>query len=160
MRNTQLQAFGGLKSDRLISKIRNRVISCHGVRNVIVHVGTNDIYDFTISQFESNIRNAISEIRKCNTDCLIFLSSILPRPTDFKCSKELVSNFNQVLQNISDSLSYVRYMGIDKVFYSKYKKPIGCLFSADKLHLSTTDLNKILNYIANTLAHAYDLEYK
>ena len=133
MRNTQLQAFGGLKSDRLINKIRNKVISCNGVKNVIVHVGTNDIFDFSASRFESNIRNVISEIRKCNSECLIFLSSVLPRPTDFKSSKELVSNFNQVLQNISDSLINVRYLACDKVFYSKYKKPIECLFSADKL---------------------------
>lgn len=160
MRNTQLQAIAGLKSDRLITKLRNRVVSCYGVKNVIVHVGTNDIYNFSVARFDYNIRAVISEIRKCNTECIIFLSSILPRPVDFMYSKELVSNFNQALQNIADSLSYVRYMACDKLFYNKYRQPIGVLFSADRLHLSTTGLNKIFSHIANTLAHAHDLEYE
>lgn len=155
MKNTQLQAFKGLKSDRLLNKIRNKVVTCYGVKNVIVHVGTNDIYDFTTSQFESNIRNAIFELRKYNPECVIFLSSILPRPVDFKHSKDLVLSFNQALQVISNSVPDVRYMSCDKVFVSsRYGFPIRCLYSADKLHLSTTGLNKFHNFVANTLAHA------
>ncbi|CAC5422083.1 unnamed protein product [Mytilus coruscus] len=153
MRNTQLQAFGGLSCELLLRKLKNRVFTWYHFNNIIVHVGTNDLFNINTNVFEKYIRDIIHELRICNPDCVIILSSILPRPCDFNHSELFVINFNNVLKQLSSSLTNVRYMASEKTFYNRVRKPINTLFSIDKLHLSTTGLNKVFSFIANTLEH-------
>lgn len=155
MRNTQLCAFGGLTADRLLQKLRNRSFSWTGAKNVIIHVGTNDIFNINPSMYKEIISACVDQIRICNHQCIIFLSCILPRPKDFNNSMVLVSNFNEKLREIANSRQNVRIMYSDKSFYCRFGKPIKCLFSVDQLHLSTTGLNRIFHFLANTLAHAW-----
>ena len=96
-----MQAFGGLTSERLLKKLQNRVFSVVGYSNVVIHVGTNDIWSISDSQFRDNIRNVVAEIRKSNSHCNIFLSSILPRLVDFKDTEIEVYDFNSMLQEIA-----------------------------------------------------------
>lgn len=153
MRNTQLQAFSGLRSDLLLNKLRNRVFSWYHYKNIILHIGTNELFSINTRQYERYLRDTIHELRICNPECIIILSSILPRPRDFFNSETHVMNFNNVLKQLASSLNNVKYMACEKSFYNRVRMPINNLFSVDKLHLSTTGLNRIFNFIANTLAH-------
>lgn len=153
MRNTQLHAFGGLSCEMLLRKLKNRVFTWYHFNNIIVHVGTNDVFNINANLFEKYIRDIIHELRICNPDCVIILSSVLPRPCDFNQSELFVINFNNVLKQLASSLTDVKYMQCEKTFYSRVRKPINTLFTVDKLHLSTTGLNKVFSFIANTLAH-------
>lgn len=155
MKNTQLYSYGGLTTERLLLKLRNRVFSWRYAKNVIIHVGTNDIGSISSSKYESVMKSVVAEIRKCNEECIIFLSTVLPRRKDFENTSLLVNEFNQMLKNVAEGQQNVRVMYCCKSFYCKYQKPIKCLFTADGLHLSVNGLNRMFHFIANTLAHAW-----
>ena len=153
MKNVYVQAFGGLTSGRLLCKLRNRVFSVSEYKNIVIHIGTNDIFDISCSQFEYNIKHIIDEIRISNVSACILISAILPRPRDFRDSKPIVFEFNEKLKYFSEVTFNVKYMAILKSFLNRFGFPIKALFQADKLHLNITGLNKFEKFLANTLAH-------
>lgn len=153
MRNTHLQAFRGLRSPWLINKLRNRVFSWYHYKNIILHVGTNDLFEISAGRYEKCVRDIVRELMICNPECSIILSSVLPRPCEFYSSEQYVMNFNNVLKHLASSLQNVKYMACEKSFYDKVRMPVRTLFSEDGLHLSTTGLNNIFSFVANTLAH-------
>jgi lysophospholipase L1-like esterase len=80
MRNTGVQAFGGLSSDRFLGKLKNVTFSYNEYNNIIIFVGsTNDISEISCKTFQENMKKVIEEIRKCNHSAGIILSSIIPR---------------------------------------------------------------------------------
>ena len=152
IKSTTVQGFGGLTASRLLGKLKNRVFPFSECSNIIIHVGTNDIFAINCSQFQIIMKEIIQEIRKCNPSTLILLSSILPRPVDFKDSKMQVAQFNNSLKELANT-NNIRFMACEKSFFNRYGYPIKCLFQKDKLHLSFTGLTKLQQFIANTLAH-------
>ena len=155
MKNTEKHSIGGLTSGRLIGKIVNKLFPLRDPRNILIHVGTNDINSLSVSAFEANMKIIIEKIKIANPSCTLILSSVLPRLVDFRLTNLKVSNFNEKLQELASSTNNnVRYMACEKSFFDrKYGRPISALFSKDKLHLSVAGLNKIYSFIANTLAH-------
>ena len=153
MNNVNVLGFSGLTSGRLLGKLRNRVFSVSQYKNIVIHVGTNDIFDISCTQFESNMMQIIDEIRISNSSACIILSSILPRSKDFKDSKSFVFNFNEKLKHFSEVTSNVKYMSAEKSFLNRFGFPIKVLFQKDKLHLNLTGLNKFEKFLANSLAH-------
>lgn len=155
LKNTEIQAFGGLTSERLLWKIRHGYFKLNEFCNIIIHVGTNDIFSITSDNYRININAVIQEIRAINSSCRIILSSILPRPVDFKDSDNSVRHFNLKLYEMSVSgLSKVTYMASYKSFYDRFNRPIFPLFhKTDKLHLNHAGIQKFVHFIANTLAH-------
>ena len=113
------------------------------------NIGTNELFSINTRQYERYLRDTIHELRICNPECIIILSSILPRPRDFLNSETHVVNFNNVLKQLASSLNNVKYMACENFFFIvEWRMPINNLFWVDKLHLSTTWLNRIFNFIA------------
>ena len=124
--------------------------------NIIIHVGTNDIFTITSDNFRVNINEVIREIRTINVSCRIILSAILPRPVYFKESDSLVHDFNLKLQEFSVAgyWNRVSYMASYKSFYDRFNRPIFPLFhKIDRLHLNHAGIQKLVHFVANTLAH-------
>ncbi|CAG2237079.1 unnamed protein product [Mytilus edulis] len=155
LKNTEIQAFGGITSERLLWKIRHGYFNINEFCNVLIHVGTNDIFAITSNQYRFNIDLIIQEIRCVNASCRIILSSILPRPVDFRMSDRLVQDFNSQLFDFSQTgCAKVNYMPVCKSFYDRFHSPIFPLFlKTDLLHLNHAGIQKFVHFIANTLAH-------
>lgn len=153
MRNVVSEAYGGLKSATLLEKLRNKFISVGSYANIIIHVGTNDVNNITKGHFERNMKHAVQEIQKYNPSALILLSSVLPRVVDYNSSDSIVNSFNEVLNEIANVHSNVRYIKSRNSFFNRFGFPIRCLYSYDKLHLSVNGLVKLEKFFANTLAH-------
>lgn len=157
LKNTEIQAFGGLTVERLMYKLDNdRISNLSQFCNIIIHVGTNDIFYTTSDRYFETIVSIVNSIKSVNSSCKIILSGVLPRPTDFRFSDILIREFNSKLVQCADNDTRVVFMPVNKSYYDRYGRPIFPLFSDnDLLHLNHAGIQKFVHFIANFLAHLY-----
>ena len=157
LKNTDVQAFGGLTTQRLKWKIEQGHFNLDQYCNIIIHVGTNDVFHISSDIFYENMVSVVQEILRLNRACKVILSSILPRPVDYKFSDILIREFNLKLADYAVSHSdRVVYMPVCKSFYCRFGRPVFPLFlKTDRLHLNHADIQKFVHFIANFLAHLY-----
>ena len=97
LKKCTLQAFPGVGIIDIIDLINRGIIKLH-FDIIIIHVGTNNIWNYNLRDFENNYNQLVTDVT-----CLakrIMLSAILPRPVDFNQTKIFVVAVNTLLRNM------------------------------------------------------------
>ena len=143
-----VQAFPGMTLQTLLNKLLNNVIKVSDFRIIIIHVGTNNIHDVSITaeRFIILIKEIVQIIRLRNPSALIAVSGLVPRPCDRGTNQQLKLLGKQ-------KFCYILYTW--RAFLKKTeetKQPDLELFShTDKLHLSRKGTLAIKKYLVGSV---------
>ena len=124
---------------------------------IILHIGTNDIYDLSEEEFEVQYRKLVELIKELNPDCKLCFSAIIPRPIDkvtkLLNDKRLRINFD--LKLLSEKNKDYYFFQTDKRFTDKkYGVPIESLFRVhkeDRVHLNRQGSRILSEYLHGSL---------
>jgi lysophospholipase L1-like esterase len=149
---TLVQAFRGATIGRLTAKVQDESAVVFGYDYCIVHVGTNDLCGFAVSQMLAAYINLFAVITG-KSSAKIVVSAILPRPVDHKaCGKKVIQVNNQLMK-------LCRERGI--LFLHSYK-PFCCkgepkrhLFAVNDggLHLNYEGTRVLTQYLRKAIGH-------
>ena len=83
-KTNRVQAFPGMTFQTLLNKLLNNVTKVSDIRIIIIHVGTNNIHDVSITaeRFIILIKEIVQIIRLRNPSALIAESGLVPRPCE------------------------------------------------------------------------------
>ena len=149
--DTSVRAFSGINIARLTSMIQSKRLRINA-KNVIVHVGTNDINSMDTGSIMSCYSNLISVIREVS-EANIVISGILPRPVDWLHTNDDVKQINKDLVEFCKKRR-VRFVHTYKVFLHA-GKPRRDLFAVrDRgLHLNLEGQRLLKAFFVNVVAH-------
>jgi ribA/ribD-fused uncharacterized protein len=104
---------------------------------ILLHVGTNDVERFTLSKSQVALELLIAHVRSIAPQAKIIVSTILPRPKDFRKTQDHVNALNQwMIREIPRLFEGVIVLKSFTSFLHQ-KQPIQKLFYKDGLHLDT-----------------------
>lgn len=147
-----MQAFPGVGIIDVIDLINRGIIKLH-FDIIIIHVGTNNIWNYNLRDFENNYNQLVTDVTcLAKRNAKIILSAILPRPVDFNQTKIFVVAVNSLLRNLC------LHRGADFIAtykpFVKYGQPIFELFSPlCGLHPNHKGNIKLTNFLVQVLAH-------
>ena len=155
--HTDIQCCGGLTVARATRKIKSGVLKVKEYGYIILHIGTNDIYDLSEEEFEVQYRKLVELIKELNPDCKLCFSAIIPRPIDkvtkLLNDKRLRINFG--LKLLSEKNKDYYFFQTDKRFTDKkYGVPIESLFrmhKGDRVHLNWQGSRILSEYLHGSL---------
>ena len=151
IRQAEVIAFPGINFSRLTRQIEKNPKLVEK-KFTIIHVGTNDIKNYTIEEMLSFFNNLITLIRSMSSTTIVF-SSILPRPVDADETGEKVKEVNlRIKQKCKDR--NVQFLHSFRPFL-KYGKPIRELFAVRDggLHLNNEGTRLLRSFFINTVSH-------
>lgn len=128
-------AFPGANIHRIKKYVEENsdVINSHSF--LIIHVGTNNVEYSTTSQILLQYADLISTAIDKLQDVKLILSSIIPRPKDFKLSNPKILKVNIELAKMCQTFD-IKFVKTYKYFL-KRAKPIDYLYTnRDGLHLN------------------------
>ncbi|XP_053376959.1 uncharacterized protein LOC128547791 [Mercenaria mercenaria] len=100
IRETDIRSYPGITIGHLTSKIMKGSINLN-YENIVIHVGTNDVNNFSSGEISSLYSNLITAVKTfTDSSVTIYLSSILPRPVDFSETGPKVKEINLSLEAI------------------------------------------------------------
>jgi hypothetical protein len=95
-----LQAIPGVGIIDVIDLINRGIIKSH-FDIIIIHVATNNIWNYNLRDFENNYYQLVTDVTcLAKKNAKIILSAILPRPVDFNQTKIFVVAVNSLLRNL------------------------------------------------------------
>lgn len=127
-------AVPGLTIDTLTWDVRlEERTYCKNFKIIIVHLGTNNIND-SVEDFLSKYEKLLAALKRRNPDTLIVVSAILPRPVDYRETKEKVSSINKALCKLAVEMQ-CEFLRPYRKFVVNGKPNIN-LYAKDLLHLN------------------------
>jgi hypothetical protein len=94
-----LQAFPDVGIIDVIDLIIRDIIKLH-FDIIIIHVGTNNIWNYNLREIENNYNQLVTDVTcLAKRNAKIIVSAILPRPVDFNQTKIFVVAVNSLLRN-------------------------------------------------------------
>ena len=144
-------AFPGINISRMTHKVQSRHIDI-SARNIIFHVGTNDISRLDIGEMLSAFSNLIT-VTKGVSNANILISAILPRPVDWNASDDKVKMINKKLVDLCKDRN-IRFLHTYKYFI-KSGRPKRELFAIRDggLHLNLEGTQILKKFFVNVVAH-------
>jgi len=122
---------------RDILPVMKRVVEgCGRLDSYTLHYGTNNLDpksrapETPISAVR-HMRLAVEWLHQTNPDTVVFLSAMLPRPTDFSKTDAVVREFNNLLQLWAQESYQLIYMHSNSPFLDKQEQPILTLFKEE-----------------------------
>jgi hypothetical protein len=102
IRDGVIQSFRGAELGYIKRIIDTEYLYLYDINrfsHIILHFGTNDVqkYNVDVITCKLKFRNLMYSVRRKNPDISIFISSVLPRPTDFHILGEKVVAINNRL---------------------------------------------------------------
>jgi len=151
IRDASVVSFSGINIVRLTKEIQWGQIDINA-KNVIIHVGTNDINSSDVGAIMSSFNNLISVIRQ-SSKANIVISGILPRPVDWDRSNDKVKAINKLLVGLCKDRK-IRFVHTYKVFLHE-GKPKRELFAVRDggLHLNLEGSRLLEKFFVNVVAH-------
>ena len=144
-------AFPGIHVGRLTAKVQNHpyLIQC---RCTILHVGTNDVQNLTVKEILSEFNNLITVIQTLSKT-RILISSILPRPVDYKVTGSKVKELNFSLKALCLDRK-VTFLNSYRQFF-KGGQPMRELFAVRDggLHLNSEGTRRLKLFFIQTVNH-------
>ncbi|VDI58188.1 Hypothetical predicted protein [Mytilus galloprovincialis] len=140
----------------LIEHISDGKLDCVDV--IAVHVGTNNVSDRdTVRTIINDYKNLIHTVKQSLPETQIIISSILPRPSDYK-SNHIISEVNQQLLTVEDNQVKILDNTLDFLYGNR---PNQLLFQ-DHVH-TNVDGAKVLSHniisCVNTMLRLYDSKF-
>jgi len=131
------QAIRGARTSDLANAIENKVIRVN-FETIIVHVGTNNLYQCTISEFIHEYCKLLRVIRSKRPSCKIIVSAILPRPMDDLWLNDKRLAFNISMQDLASQYDaqYINLMKLAPIYVHHPKLQ----FFSDGLHLNNNGI--------------------
>lgn len=153
LRNGEVMAFRGANIGELTGQIKYHKGSISNFNQLIIHVGTNDIYNLTVDQFKSAYCNLISIVKSYFPHIKFGMSSILPRPVDFNDTNKKICSINQNLEALCMKYD-VHFIHSHRRFL-KFGKPLVELFAVRDggLHLNFEGTRQLGLYFQRRAAH-------
>ncbi|MES9902601.1 MAG: SGNH/GDSL hydrolase family protein [Sedimenticola sp.] len=144
------RTIGGLAREVSSSKSLQRDIESANI--VIVHVGTNDIFNLHFEDFPSALNNLFGVIRNVKLNVKLCYSAILPRPVDLRQSKSLVINANNRVRRFC-KYRRITYLQSFRPFVQKNGEPHRHMFAVRDggLHLNTEGSRVLSNFYRQVL---------
>ena len=144
-------AFPGINISRMTQKVQSRRIEI-SARNVIFHVGTNDICRMDVGEMLSAFNNLIT-VTKDLSNANVLISAILPRPIDWDASDDKVKMINKKLVELCKDRN-IRFLHTYKYFV-KSGRPKRELFAIRDggLHLNLEGTKILKKLFVNVVAH-------
>ena len=91
-----MQAFPGVGIIDVIDLINRGIIKLH-FDIIIMHVGTSNIWNYNLRDFENNYNQLVTNVTcLAKRNAKIIVSAILPRPVDFNQTKIFVVAVNSL----------------------------------------------------------------
>ena len=158
--HTKVDCVRGLTLEGAIKKVESEDYKSELAKYklVVIHVGTNNIYDLSIDDFLELYDKLIIRIQEVNPKVRIALSALLPRPIDTRCKpicdKRLIINFGLKLRARDDPSLY--FLETDKKFMVKSAlktiNSLFCMTKRDRVHLSRKGNRILQSYMAGSIA--------
>ena len=141
-----MQAFPGVGIIDAIDLINRGIIKLH-FDIIIIHDGTNNIWNYNLRDFENDYNQLVTDVT-----CLAKRNAMLSRPVDFNQTKIFVVAVNSLLRNLC------LHRGADSIAtykpFVKYGQPIFELFSPlCGPHPNHKGNIKLTNFLVQVLAH-------
>ena len=100
LKKCTLQAFPCVGIIDVTDVINRGIIKLH-FDIIIIHVGTNNIWNYNLRNFEKNYNQLVIDVTCfAKRNAKIILSAILPRPVDLNRTKIFVVAVNSLLRNL------------------------------------------------------------
>lgn len=154
MHTCGVQAFPGATIQRLTTKVQLGYVNLHHMKNIIVHVGTNNIEQSSVQDIIVNFERLINAIQQKNPVAKIFISSILPRPKDGEDIQRKLVLVNAEIRTLCKHRGIYNLKSY-KAFGDRNSSEFSSYFAKDKLHLSRKGTSKLTSYFEGNL-----LKYK
>lgn len=100
IRDAEILSYRGETIGEFIHKIRSNIIKLNRYTHVIVHVGTNNVFNNKPGEILNLYRTLIHLIKQQYKNIIVGISSILPRPKDHSLSGTDIQNVNLGLAKI------------------------------------------------------------
>ena len=152
LENTDIQYIRGLDSEQLLQLIESGQIDVR-YKIVLIHIGTNDIYQTGSAQLVKNYTDIIKKIRRRNTSVtpVIGISSILPAPKFGDEWEKSRLNLNKLLRELAFRTNKVHFIPSDRRFLTLQNTPKLNLLARDRWHLSRIGTSVLAKYFLGTL---------
>ena len=154
--HTKVDLVRGLTLEGALKKVETETykLELAKYRLIVIHVGTNNIYDLTIDEYLELYDKIIEKVFQANPSARIALSAVLPRPIDTRCKpisdKRLIINFSLKLRARGDPNLF--FLETDKKIMNKTTlAPINvffCMAKGDKIHLNRKGNSVLQSYMA------------
>lgn len=154
MNTCGVQAFPGATIQQLTMKVKLGYVEFHSFKNIIVHVGTNDVVKCDVQQIVHKYDLLISAIQKKAPNAKIFVSSVIPRPKDCDELQIKLSLINAEIRLLCRQRGIYNLKTFN-VFGKSNSPEFLSYYAVDKLHLSRKGTLKLAKYFEGNL-----LKYK
>ena len=114
----ELRVYSGARIATLKRELDEGRINLNYYIHCIVHVGTNDIRDFSVDRIIAEFREFIVKFKCLASHVELYISSILPRPVDFEITGSKCSLINKQLASVCSKYK-VKFIRSYKRFLSK-----------------------------------------
>ena len=150
LNNTQVVAFRGIHIEELAVRVlQDKIPHLPGKRLIVTHVGTNNVTNDSPDEMVNKTKFLIDAIRQKNSEALIVLSLIIPRPIDYSERAERVKQYNHKIIKMAAHLGVNHIPTYRKFMYAK--SPKMDLYAVDDLHLKDTGTLVLQQYFEDSL---------
>lgn len=142
IRNAAVRSYRGDNLEDLAKHVRAGRMTCiYGMKAIIVHAGTNDLYNSTTEQILQDVRRLFEDAYWNPTAKLCF-SGIIPRPKDFHTTQFKIFDINTELQKKQQEWDF-KYIRTHRIFM-RYGLPIQVMYRTEgNDHLHPSDVRTI-----------------
>lgn len=151
IRNAQIRAYRGDTLEDLNNHIKaNKELLMDNKQVVVIHAGTNDLYNSTVEEMLDDLANLIQSIREKNEYCYIAVSPIIPRPRDYWTTMVKIRRFNKEV-SLNEETWGMRAWRCWRPF-SRKNLPRKQMYKIDGLHPSKKGAICLSQYLAKQCA--------
>lgn len=148
-----LQAYSGARISTIKKKLDQGEINLSNYSYCLIHVGTNDVRDFSVDRIIADFRELFVKFKSLSPHIKLYISSILPRPVDFDLTGFKCANINRQLLSVCSKYNII--------FIKSYKRflvrgrPIRSLFAFKDggLHLNEAGLYELRRCFQHVISH-------
>lgn len=158
-RQVKVNCIRGCTYKKLYKKIKDNEINIAPYKDIILHIGTNDLNTYNNSAVNFYFVQLIDEIRSKNSTASIIVSTPIPRPKDHHMSHKDIGKFiNWITKNRKQG-KYLVWRS-DKTFLYP-RSGAGCIpkikdhgfYHRDGLHITQTGSDRLEQQIRMAISH-------
>ena len=161
----QVQSIPGLNTNSALRNILHGNLNIYNMEFVILHVATNDVenLDQCLAEYEHNLMQLTSYIKKNNPFVTMAISGIIPRPKDLKKERreELLEHridMNKIIGGICERWHY-DFLEIWDKFENKDGSPKLDLYAYDLLHPNLKGIGVLQEYYQGAMGAIMGKKY-